>query len=410
MTGGSRYVLVTGGSFGDTLPFVGLAKALAAAGAEVLLAAGPEVETLARAERLPQHTLAAARVSDLSLDPRPGRRMATFLGLTLRRVVEPLDQTVTQLAPVLTDRDIVVAHPIQLAAPILARARGLPCVTVSPATWLFRNAERMPLYLPRRSLGTAANRLAWWLFERRLDRRFLPAVRAVWQRCGLPGEPSSFLDLNRSAQRTLLLTSPLFLDSRRLAPAVVATGLASWDTTRMWRNRRPLERFLDDGEPPLVFRAPPHLPTGGFRAAAAEVCRRLGLRSVVIDYSADRVGADGGCYVDRYIPLSVIAPRARAAVHYGGLGTSTAFAAAGVPAVVTPSIVDQFESAEVVAAHGAGVRLDWHRLSARRLESALVRALTLADSASALGTRLRAEDGYRVAAGELLAMAAGAAR
>lgn len=394
MSATRRFVLVTGGSFGDMLPFFGLARHLRDSGEDVLLVAGREGEILARAERLPYHAFDDA-AGELDLDA--GRPFRTFLRLTEARVVRPLARQARELAALVRDGDVIVGHPIALAAPIVARARDLSWVTASPATWLFRSAERMPLYLPRRTMGRPLNRLGWSAFERALDRRFLPHVADVARSAGWAGAPSSFLALCRSPERTLLLTSQVMLDGRRLEPEVTVTGLAQWDTIRLWRGAGSLRRFVEAGDPPVVFRAPPNLPTTPLRVAAAEACRRLGVRGLFIDYDAESGARPDGLHVERYVPLSILAPQARAAVHYGGVGTSAAFAAAGVPAVITPSIVDQFESAEVIGAHGAAVRLDWARLNPERLTRALERALERRLAAEALGRRLRSERGFEVA-------------
>jgi UDP:flavonoid glycosyltransferase YjiC (YdhE family) len=394
MSAERRFVLVTGGSFGDMLPFFGLARHLRDSGEDVLLVAGRDGEILARAERLAYHAFAGA-TGDLELDA--GRPFRTFLRLTEARVVRPLARQVDELAGLVRDGDVIVGHPIALAAPIVARSRALPWITVSPATWLFRSAERMPLYLPRRTMGRPLNRLGWSVFERALDRRFLPHVAGVARSAGWASPPVSFLALCRSPERTLLLTSPVMLDGRRLDPEVTVTGLGQWDRIRLWRGAGALRRFIEAGEPPVVFRAPPNLPTAPLRAAAAEACRRLGVRGLFIDYDAEPGEAPDGMHVERYVPLSVLAPQVQAAVHYGGIGTAAAFASAGVPAVITPSIVDQFESAEVISAHGAAVRLDWARLTPERLIRALERALERRAAAEVLGRRLRAERGFEVA-------------
>ncbi|GAA1766778.1 glycosyltransferase [Luedemannella helvata] len=404
MSDSPRLVLVAGGSLGDALPMVGLAKRLLAAGVDVLLAAESSVELLARTERVPFASLGEIpRLDDdKPVRVRPGERTGMFLTQTRRWVIDPVARTAARLGELVRDGDVIVAHPIQLAAPLVARSRGLPWLTVSPATWLFPNDERMPLYLPRPSLGRTVNRLAWRRFGRRLDQHFLRDLARVADGLGVAA-PTSVLELTASPRRTLLLTSPLFLDSRRLAPHVTATGLEACDTVRLWRGGRALDAFLDAGDPPVVFRAPPMPVPASLREVAAATCDRLGVRGVYLDIWATETGQDGSLFVERYAPLSVLATRCVAGVHYGGLGTSAMFAAAGRPAVILPAMMDQFESAGVFASLGAAVRLDWHRLTPARLAAAVTRALALTDRARALGDRLSDERGLIAAAAELAA-------
>ena len=62
--------------------------------------------------------------------------------------------------------------------------------------------------------------------------------------------------------------------------------------------------------------------------------------------------------VERWIPQSAVMPHAAAMIGHGGAGTTRMALAAGVPAVVVPSIADQFRNGERVAALGAGIALD----------------------------------------------------
>ena len=398
-----RFVLVTGGSLGDVLPYIGLASHLRSLGEDVLLVAGPQLALLARGERIPFQALESAPGdgADSGFDESGGWR--AFLRLTDTWVLGSLGSTIAQLDETIRPDDVVVAHPIQIAAALVAQSRGVPWFTVSPAAWLFPNAERMPLYQPFKTLGPALNRLAWRDFGRRLDSRFLGRIRSACEAAGIAGPTGSFLDLCCSPGRALVLSSPLLLDSRRLPAHVTVTGFAHWDVTRLWRNRSGLERYLDEGDDVLAFRAPPHQSTPGFQEAAAAVCRSLGVRGVYIDFRAERSGVDGPLFVDRYIPLSVLAPRSLAGVHYGGLGTSTVFAANGRPAVIMPSTVDQFENADVLAALGAGVRLDWRRWTPARLLSCVERAVEQRDASRSLGAQLTRERGFDVATSVLRA-------
>jgi UDP:flavonoid glycosyltransferase YjiC (YdhE family) len=403
---GRRFVLVCGGSLGDVVPFVALARALRARGERVVLAASPDYRLLALGERIAFQPVG----TPVSFDrPRPGavgRRMSRLLADTERWVVEPLARNAEELMEATGPDDILVAHPIQPCAPLVAARRRIPWITAMPASYLLPVSERLPLHYPVASLGAVLNRAGWWWFERKLHRMSRQRIAAVWRHFGA-GEPRSFLALTCSSERALILTSPVLLAPKRFPPYVTATGLIRWDTTRMWRRAADLQRFLDEGQPPLVFRAPPHLSVPGFADLAAEVCRRLRMRGVLIDFTTTEPGVRGSLFVDRYVPLSVVAPRSAAAVHYGGHGTAAAFVAAGRPAVILPSIIDQFETASVIAGLGAGVRLSWSRLDATRLTAAVRRALDRTDGARALGERLRAEAGEATAAALLTGVADG---
>jgi len=401
--GGRRYVFVAAGSLGEVLPLFAVARHMRAAGDDVLVAANPDYRMLAAGERLPFLPVGDTLAEQIPPGTRAPGRVKAYFDVCEKIIIRPLASIVRDLLDTVTDSDVLVANPIQPAAALVARARGLPWITASPTSWDLPTSDHMPMHHPVRTLGPWLNRAAWDLLYREMDRRYLDAAAAVWRRTGLPGRPDSLLSLALSPTRILFLVSPLFVHRRRLPDHATVTGHVPFDAIRLFRGRRDLERYLDDGDPPIVFRAPPNLVTGGFQAMAARICQALGQRGVFLDMNAGEEGMRGPLYVQRYVPLTMLAPRARMGVHYGGLGTCVAFAEAGRPAVVTPTHLDQFENARALDSLQAGVTLPWRRLNPRRLLSAIDRAMTLETPAGLAGERLRQERGAENAAALLKA-------
>merc|ERR1719480_268773 len=56
-------------------------------------------------------------------------------------------------------------------------------------------------------------------------------------------------------------------------------------------------------------------------------------------------------------PHEWLFPQCSAIVHHGGAGTTAASLRSGVPSIVTPCLMDQFENAEVTQRSGAGMGL-----------------------------------------------------
>src|SRR5262249_33834850 len=111
---------------------------------------------------------------------------------------------------------------------------------------------------------------------------------------------------------------------------------------------RDVARFLTDGEPPVVFTP----GTGNrhardFFAAAADACVRLGRRGLFLTRFAEQLPAQlpDGVRHFAWVPLSKLLPHASALVHHGGIGTSAAALAAGIPQVVMPFSHDQPDNA-----------------------------------------------------------------
>lgn len=167
-----------------------------------------------------------------------------------------------------------------------------------------------------------------------------------------------------------------------------------------------LERFLDDGPPPVCIgfgsmsTEKPEEVSAMVLSAAKTAGVRLVLLSGWAGLKPGRLSRDvielGG------LPHSWLYPRCRAVVHHGGAGTTAAAVRAGVPAVVVPFHGDQPYWASRVHRLGLGpAPIPRRRLTADRLAEAIRRAATdttLQQQASLMGSLVRAESGALEAA------------
>lgn len=95
-----------------------------------------------------------------------------------------------------------------------------------------------------------------------------------------------------------------------------------------------------------------------------------------------------------------------AIIHHGGAGTTTAALRAGVPTIITPVFVDQFDHARLVRLLGVGIGFSeqLQRISWQSLGDAIVKVVSdmeMANKAAALGEKLRQETGAVRAADEV---------
>jgi UDP:flavonoid glycosyltransferase YjiC (YdhE family) len=139
-----------------------------------------------------------------------------------------------------------------------------------------------------------------------------------------------------------------------------------WDERGVTALPPGLDEFLAGGEPPIAFTPGSAMLFGqSFFAAAADACRRLGRRGLLLTRFAEQIPTDlppGVIHVP-FAPFSQLLPRCAALVHHGGIGTTSQGLAAGVPQLVMPMSHDQPDNAERVKRLGVG---DWLSVSAFR--------------------------------------------
>jgi UDP:flavonoid glycosyltransferase YjiC (YdhE family) len=176
-----------------------------------------------------------------------------------------------------------------------------------------------------------------------------------------------------------------------------------------------IERFLDEGEPPVIFTlgsTAVHV-AGRFYEAAAQACRLIGRRGLLLtgkrEYAPRSLpGGPSAVRAFTYAPYSEVLHRGCATVHHGGIGTTAQALRGGRPTVIVPFAHDQFDNAARVRRLGVSETVSRRRLSGDSLAAALRRVLDdprVVKRASLLGAQVD-EDGAETAADLLERMCA----
>src|SRR5690242_12694967 len=344
------------GSWGDLFPVIGLAKATAARGHRVGIATTPAYASLVDGEGLP-FTEAGPRFGpeEFAADPKilDGRLggYAGFLHL-FRTVVFPnLVSWVDHLRGSLAGADLLVPQPALLAGPIAAQLAATRWATFSVFPGLIPSAHTLPTPLRDRftdgPVSRSIHRGAWRLARLNIRRSFDPPVNAARTAYGLAPVRDAFFHPVESgnpylvgASRSVIKVPPDW------PPNVRLTGFFTWDSPDSYRPRDELYRFFDDGAPPIL------ITLGGssavdpqrFYPSAVAATERLGHRALVLTGPTPGPASlkpSAGTCVLPFAPLSKVAPRCLACIHHGGIGTTVALLAAGLPQLLVPRSFDQ---------------------------------------------------------------------
>jgi rhamnosyltransferase subunit B len=171
-----------------------------------------------------------------------------------------------------------------------------------------------------------------------------------------------------------------------------------------------MERFLAEGEPPIIFTLGTSVVhhAGDFYTIAAEACRRIGRRALLLTGASDNrslaASLPPGVRAFGYAPFSPLLPRGAATVHHGGIGTTAQALRSGKPMVTIPFANDEFDNALRARRLGVSRTLDLNRLNPKTLAATLQSLLDdreAASRASTLRPALLAEDGAVRAGDEL---------
>lgn len=378
-----RCLLTALGSYGDVHPMVGLGVALAGRGHDVRLITNPYFEEVVRGAGLRFVGVSTREAyEDLTRRrdlwrPRQGLDVVFRHGATT--VLEELYDAVAEHYR--GGETVIAAHGLDLASRVAAESLGAPVASIVYAPmvlWSDRAPPRMPFGFTRPNwLCSAQFRFGEWAMFRRLVRAPLDALR---RRVGLGPLRQRYFDWYYGVAPPLCLFPDWFAPNPGDWPAgTETTGFPLWDGGVDAPLSGEVERFLDDGAPPLAFTpGSANRQASAFFASAAEACERLGRRGVLLTKYPEQLPArlPTGVRAIGFAPLSRVLPRAAAFVYHGGIGSCAQALSAGVPQLVQPLAFDQRDNALRLRRLGVAEEILPNRFRGEAVAAALGRLLS----------------------------------
>ena len=407
----ARVVVATAGSWGDLFPVLGLSKALADDGHDVVVAASPAHRSIVEGERvqfLPVGPSMAAEA--LAAEPKifdGGLGGFTGFAHLFRNLIFPtLGETVDQLIDALTGADLLLAHPALVAAPIAAEVVGIRWASVSvfPGLLPTAHAPATPMRMPPLPgpLRRGVNRFSWAAGKANMRRLFDGPVNAARKRVGLASKRDTFFIPVASGNPYLVLASPTV--ARRQpdwGSNIELMGFVTWDQPGGWGVPEKVEDFLGAGPAPVLITlgATSSIDHQGFYERAVAAVNDLGHRALVLTGQTPEpptIPTTADAIAVPFAPLTDVAARCTAAVHHAGAGASTTLLTLGIPQLAVPRCHDQPQTAARLRDLGVAEVLPWKRASQARIATALSRVLaddTRRERAANIATALQSEDG-----------------
>ncbi len=184
-------------------------------------------------------------------------------------------------------------------------------------------------------------------------------------------------------------------------PRTEVTGYWFLEPTPDWTPPPALSAFLEAGPPPVYvgFGSMGNRNPQQTAALVLEALQKSGQRAVMLSGWSGMSGENlpDTVHLVNDVPHAWLFPRMAAVVHHGGAGTTAAGLRAGIPNIVIPFFGDQGFWGQRVLDLGVGPAPTVRKqLSAERLARALEQAVSdpiMQQKASALGAKIRAEDG-----------------
>ncbi len=409
-----RIVLTTIGSLGDLHPYLALAIALRGRGHDVLLATQKSYGCRIEAHGIGFHAVGPdiAELGDESalmarvMHPRKG---PAFI---IRDMLIPrLRRTFDELSSAVAGADLLVSHPLTIAAPLVAQLneKRLAWISAVLAPSSFCSAYDPPV-LPALPVLTRLHPLGATLLKPMIGamKAGVDSWVTPWHRLRreLRLPPTKLNPLFRG-QFSPLMTLALFSNvvgkpQPDWPPRTHITGFLFYEGDGPGGLAPQLSAFLHDGEAPIVFTlgSSAVMDAGNFYHQSAEAARLISHRAVLLigkdPRNRPRHPLPSSIFVAEYAPYSLLFSHAGAIVHQGGIGTTAQALRSGKPMIVMPFGFDQPDNAARMVKLGVGRTIARRRYCAQRASDELTQLLgdkKYSDRAAAIGQIIQQEDG-----------------
>ncbi len=403
-----KIALVTSGTRGDVQPLVVLGVELTRRGHDVTLGVPPNLVDMGT--RCGLRTGSFGPDTLAFMESPAGQRWLSagdansFMNEMMEISRSVIVDTMRELQELTEGAELIVGGLLaeDLALPS-AESLGVPYASFHSAP--YRRTRAFPqLLVTTRQLPGPLNRATGALFDRVWWKGVAAETAGFREQLGLPPDRTpTAKKLARDGALELQAYSPELLPALRdYGPHRPLIGLPVPDPELRRKLGDPsldgrLEDWLGAGSAPVYvgMGSMPIADPARTLAMVTEVTGRLGLRAVVSagwSRLTESEGTDEVLVVGAVDHDSLL-PRCRAAVHHGGIGTTTAGLSAGLPTLICSVFADQPFWGTQLKRLGVGAHLRFANLDADGFEAGLRTLLqepTVA-AAQALGQRLRAE-------------------
>ncbi|MCB9639654.1 MAG: glycosyltransferase family 1 protein [Myxococcales bacterium] len=395
-----RIVLTTWGTSGDLEPFLAIAAALKARGAEVVIFTNPYFAEQVERKGIEVKTFGASwspvgMAQNAHLAHPHFGPVRVWQELYAPRMLPLFEEVSSYLKE--HEVDLVLNHLWCFGGHYAARQAGVPTgfVTLAPVAWF--SADEPSYVGPLRAARWFRSFSMRYLIRNTIRAVFGRSLQQIFAQVGIPLSKEAFLSASLDCACNIGLWSPAW------------RGEVGDDPPNAWIYGFPLgtgavpaldekiETFLQQGDAPVVMGLGSALPTMApeLYVEALKACRALKQRVILVGAPDGLVGSGSkDALVVPYAPYRALFPRAKVLIHHGGIGTLAEALATGKPSVILPFANDQYDNAFYSQDLGVAVAVPRIKVNATRMLGALRRCLEdreLRAKAQALGLALQAE-------------------
>lgn len=359
-----KIIIVAIGSMGDVYPLIGIGVALKKRGHSIVFLSNSYFEPGVMQGGLDFHSIDSEEeyhrnLEKLAIANQSKLRVLVYENLYLRPMI-PVYNYIS--ANYEKGNTMIVSSISSLGARLANEKLGLPMVTINLSPLMFTSSydpprmlhQKNPTWVPRWCY-VAVFKAIEYLYDRGVG----PGLNDFRKEIGLPPQ-RRILHWILSPEKIIGLFPEWFARPQPDWPAQAElTGFPLFDEGQISDSPMPPEvrKFLDSGTAPIIFTpGSPNKKACSFFLKAMEATAKLGARAIFLTRYREQIpdNLPASIRFFEYVPFSQVFPRAAALVHHGGIGTLAHAMRAGIPQMIVPWGVDQYDHASKIKALGIG--------------------------------------------------------
>lgn len=363
------------GSAGDVHPFIALAAALQARGHQATILTNPIFQALIEAQGIGFLSVGTTEDANAAIaNPELWHLRKGFK--VIAQLIVPAIAEIYRLIERHADSSTVVAFSsLAIGARLAQEKLGVPSASVHLQPSVIRTFADQGMM---GNVRLSASRPTWFkqgLFRMIdaliLDRRLKRPLNDLRAKLGMAPVDRVMHRWVHSPQLVIAFFPEWFAAPQPDWPANThPVGFPLWDANGEATPLGQAEQFLDAGAAPIVFTPGSAGSTmQRFFKESVQAARQLDMRAMLVTNYPEQVPKDlpANIKVFRYLPFSLVLPRAALLVYHGGVGTLAQGIKARIPHLVVPHGYDQFDSGWRIEQLGLGSSIAQSRYRAPRV-------------------------------------------
>lgn len=359
-------LIVAIGSQGDVNPFLKIGMALQQRGHDVTLLSNAYFQDSVQDAGLDFEAVGSIEDFNKMVDEvdtkNPAKTTKVVMDYLYFASMQNVYETIKKLY--MPGETVVLAITMAFGARIAQEKFGFPMITCHlapnsiPSTICPSKLDGiwMPHWMPQLYKGSV-----WRLIDMLSDMFMAPPINEMRQKLNLPKVRTIFRHWLHSPDKVIGLFPDWFAEPQPDWPKnTEVTNFIFFDEADNNPISPELEKFIAQGEPPIVFTAGTAVNDATpFFKASAEACNILNARGIFLSRYKDHIPTDLSPNIKycEYAPFSKLLPHASALVHHGGIGSCAQALRAGIPQLVTPFGMDQPDNSSRLTKLGVGAEL-----------------------------------------------------